>query len=144
MKPGKPMRRTEMRRTPMKRGGRVNPISAKRAAEAPLRAAARAEVIDRDRTCRVGPAIDRWLLAVDDDARRAGRTPEWMDSDYPAMAAQARRCTPWAAGDVHEPGGRGRDIGSHLDSARELLACRSCHDWAHSRIRLARLVGAYS
>jgi hypothetical protein len=142
---GPPPRRTPMRRTAFNGPrARIRPVSDKRAGEADAREATRQAVIARDVTCRVGPAIDRYLLEVDAAARRAGRTSIWMDPDVEAFAAQARACRPWQAGDVHEPGGRGRDIGSHLDADRCVLACRPCHDWCHANPRLARLVGGYT
>lgn len=121
MKPGKPMRRS-----------RIKPVSAKRKAERPLRAATVAEVVQRDRRCQIGPAIETYLQ---------GR--EGAPADRELMLDAARACQDWAAHEVHEPGVRARDIGSHLDAARAMLACGPCHRWAHHRIRLARLVGAY-
>lgn len=133
-----------LRRAPMKRRGKqIRPVSDRALAERGQRADTRAAVIERDRTCRIGPAINQLLTESDDDARRAGFSGS-IDIDYEPLALQARRCRPWEAGDVHEPGGRARDIGSHLDSARAVLACRSCHDFCHDHPRLARLVGGYT
>ena len=141
---GPPARRTPMKRgkplatvSKLRPGGRLRAMSAKARARIPERQAVREAVIARDRQCRAGDAVREFL--ADRDARAA---LDGLDLGY--LAAWARECQPWhPAPHVHEPGGRGRDIGSQYDAERAVLLCPPCHDRAHRRPALARLFDLY-
>ena len=105
---GPPARRTPLAADPDKtrawqdRSRRRLPArSKKRIAEAPTRAAVRAEVLDRDRGCRARG------IAPGPCAARPGRAPL----------------------EVHEVVSRARRPGGHLDPENCLALCPGHHDW---------------
>lgn len=117
------MKRSPLRRlTPLNRGStrrrrtRINPVSAKRAAQAGDRAACREAVIARSRgLCEIGPRI----VAVD-----------------PVAASNCRRdgC------DVHEIKKRSRG-GSTIDPDNCLYTCRPCHEFTEREPAKATAAG---
>lgn len=133
MRRGKPLATVSR----IKPGGRLRPMSAKSKARIPERQAVREAVITRDGRCRAGEAVRAFLAD-----RRACAGLDGLDLGY--LAAWARECQPLhPAPHVHEPGGRGRDIGSQYDADRAVLLCPPCHDRAHGRPALARLFDLY-
>jgi hypothetical protein len=111
------MKRTPLKRkTPLKRGGRLQSVSAKR----------KAEQGDRDE-CR------RLVMA-----RAAGRCevcPRIADVD-PVTASECYR----TASDVHEIKTRARG-GSIFEPENCLAVCRKAHDWIHANPALATPLG---
>ncbi len=106
--------RAAIARTPMKRGGPINPISDKRLAEKPARAACIAAV-----ELRAGGKCE---LAIPGVCQAGG------EGRLSVM-------------DVHEKRLRAQDSTAYLDPSRCLHACRACHDHAHLNRPEARAAG---
>lgn len=111
-----------MKRSPLARGSstlsrttRLSPVSAKRAAERPLRDAVRAETI----------------------ARAGGRC------QLAALLPEIRCWHPDGPGalDVDELASRGVAPGSHLDARVTIAVCRAHHDWRTAHPAEARALG---
>lgn len=114
MKRGKPLKRTTplTSKTTLKRSGRLNPVSTKRAKL--LRERRRViEQVMANRRCEAGARIAR------------------VDSSHVCRVE---------AVDVHEPLTRARG-GSIVDPSNMVPVCRSCHDWIHGNPTLATEVG---
>ena len=115
MKRGGPLRRnTPLKSTQgLKRGGRLNPVSKKRARELAKRRKVIDEILKTRQLCEASHRIMRV-----DRTHRCFRIPF----------------------DVHEPLTRARG-GSITDPANMMVVCRPCHDWIHGHPTLATQVG---
>ena len=129
-----------MKRTPLRRGTSrlkrtpLAQVGARAKREAPARRAAVQAAKERSTICPCADRIDQTPPTGDPIVDR--ELGEWL------KACWALRHQP--ATDPHEPGGRARDIGSHLDSDRIEMIHRTCHSYAHDHPKAARMIGMYS
>jgi len=115
MKRGGPLRRNSPLKATqgLKRTGRLNPVSKKRARQLAKRRQVIDELLKHRTICEASTRI--------------------------ANVDRNHRCfrIPW---DVHEPLTRARG-GSITDPANMMVVCRPCHDWIHAHPKLATQVG---
>lgn len=111
----------------MKRGGRVNPVSTKRARLNRERAEVVAEIRETRRSCEAHP-----LLVA------AAHAAAGVDQEKYVMAL--RECQPFNPQEPHEPRKRSRG-GSIVDPAGIQLLCPPCHRFSEAEVRLSQRAG---
>lgn len=142
----------QLKRTPLKRGDsqlkrttKLNQVSAKTKAMAPIRAKVTAEVRLRG-TCEIGPLLCTFARRGTEGMIAAVRYERGLDPardiELLYLYLRTNACRGVAASDVHEPGARSRAIGSQYDIEQCVLSCRPCHSLTHEHPALARAVGA--